>query len=118
MVLPTYKGVDWETATDFKEQQTFEFRDKNLNVAGNSQGWNSTCEMCVELQPILTKEDFFQLRSELNWTRANTASHGYPTGIHCALLHSPVIALLLSHLDLHVDGGVRYTTLSNGEKNK
>lgn len=30
--------------------------------------------------------------SELNGPRANTASHGFPTGIHCALLHSPIMS--------------------------
>lgn len=79
---PTYKR-HWltrlfpqlgETAIDsIKEQhQTFESLDTNLNVAGDSQVWNRASEMCMELQPHFTKEDFLQ-QSGIG-PRANTAS--------------------------------------------
>lgn len=67
---------------------------QNLNVAGDSQVCNQASEMWTELQPHFT-EDFLQMRRETHGPRANTESHGCPTDIHCALLHLPVISLLV-----------------------
>lgn len=104
-----------ETAIDSigEQRQTFESLDKNSNVAGDSQVWNQASEMCTELQTHFTKEDFLQLRREWNWGLSQHSVRGFPTGIHCALLHSPVISLLLSQWGLYVESGVRYIIQKN-----
>lgn len=122
---PTHKGSDClgcfpqlgtTTVESAEEQhQTFESLNKNLNVAGDSQVWNQASEMCGELQPHFTKEDFLQPRRDWNGPCANTVSHGFPTGTHCALLHSSVISLLVSQWGLYVESGVGYIIASNTE---
>lgn len=110
---PTYKGTDWlgswgnnhwfhwrATPDHWIAWQTFKCRI-----------WNQSSEMCRELQPHFTKEHFLQRRREKNRPWANTTSHGFPTGIHCALLHS----LILSQWGLYVESGVAYMIASNTE---
>lgn len=67
--------------------------------------------MRAELQQLFTKEHFSQLRGGLNGLGANNASHGFPTSIHCARLHSPVMALLVSQWGLHVKWSQIHDTL-------
>lgn len=74
--------------------------------------------MCMELQPHFSKEDFLQPRREWNGPRASTASHGFQTGIHCALLHSPAISQLLSKWGLYIESGVRYIIAFDTKKKK
>lgn len=69
-----------ETAIDSIEEQhqTFELPDNNFNVGGDSQVWNQASEMCMELQPHFTKEDFSQARREWNWALSQHSVHGFP----------------------------------------
>lgn len=86
-------------------------------MAAYSQGWKWASDMCMELQPLFTEEDFSQLRRELNGPSADAASHGFPTGIHCPLLHLPFMSLRLSQWGLYETRVGNVTTSNGGEPN-
>lgn len=110
---PTYKGGDW--LCSWGNNHWFSRRaTPDLWIAWKTFKcgiWNQASEMCRELQPHFTKEDFLQPRKEKNGPWANTTPHGFPTGIHCALLRS----LLLSQWGLYAEIGVGYIIASKTE---
>lgn len=121
---PTYNDTNFlccyptgETATDLSEgqHQTFQSLDKNYNVSGDSQVWNQAREMCMELQPRFTKEDFLQLRGEWSGTWAKAAMVSQQAFI---VLLSPRLLFPYSWANwgLYEESGVGSRTISDKDK--